>query len=142
MLKVKCEYCKFYDGDELDLCKRCRTGMYVKDANEETYFTWNNELRRLLEQVGPEFLRRTDKQSVTVPSRKRWTTEDTKYLVRMCESNVDEYRGRYVDICTKVGLELDKPLNSVTNRLRTIIKSGEYRLIVKQLKKEGKHANA
>jgi hypothetical protein len=50
-LRKRCEYCKHYDDDKENLCRDCKTGAYVKNKYDESYFEYNDELKVLLDKT-------------------------------------------------------------------------------------------
>jgi hypothetical protein len=50
-LTKRCEYCKHYELDTLNLCRDCKTGAYVKNKHDTSYFEYNDELKVLLDKT-------------------------------------------------------------------------------------------
>jgi len=132
MLKMKCEYCKHYEKNNPDRCKSCRLGMFVKDRNQDSYFEWNAELRKLLMKLDEGFVIRTENQDNIRRTRTLWTKEETLHLIRTNESKGD-YTGKYTDVCSEVSQTLNKSINSVSNRLRLIKTNGMYEEYMKEV---------
>jgi hypothetical protein len=50
-LSKRCEYCKHYEEDVNTWCRDCKIGNFSTNKYDSSYFEYNDELKRLLDET-------------------------------------------------------------------------------------------